>query len=84
MTFTRPGCVITIGPQSGLSGVSYVNKGWGKLRSISLSGTVDGVTFTAAGPQCGKQGTLSDGKIKPKATLTATSSGGAPQGISME
>jgi hypothetical protein len=85
MTITRAGCVVTIGPQSGLSGFfSYTNEGSGKLRAVSMSGFLSDVTYTAVGPSCLQLGTFSTGGIDSVSKLTATNSIGVTQGISVE
>jgi hypothetical protein len=88
---TRAGCVLTIGPQSGLSGftgIKYTNEGSGKLRKISLTGSgyIEGVAFTTVGPKCGTAGTYNGiGSLRVTTpALTATNSKGAAQGISIE
>jgi hypothetical protein len=86
MTITQAGCLVTIGPQSGLSsGFKFVNEGSGKLRAIALSGTSGPVVaYTATGPLCTSQGASTGGQIFSTAKLSATNSKGEPQGISIE
>jgi hypothetical protein len=85
---TRPGCIVTIGPQSGLmmSSLSpYTNEGSGRLRSVSVSaGSIEGLTYTLYGPKCGGEGTFSNGNVRSVAVLSATNSAKAAQGISVE
>ena len=85
ITIERPGCVLTIGPQSGLSGnLAYANEGSGKLRKVSISGAAEGFTYTFTGVGCPAQGTFTGGTIRGTSTLSATNSGGQAQGISIE
>jgi hypothetical protein len=87
MTFTRAGCVATVGPQSGLytAGFSYTNGGSGKSRSVSMSGsTGEKLTYTSTGAGCSKQGTFSNSLLHSTSTLTAKNSKGESQGISIE
>jgi hypothetical protein len=84
ITVTRPGCVLAIGPQSGLSGIVYANAGSGKLRTVSVSGSTAKVTYTVAGASCMEPGTFSNGIINTSSKLTATNSSGALQGLSVE
>lgn len=88
MTITAPGCIATIGPQSGLSvaGSSYANVGSGKLRTVSLlnQGRIEGVTYSDTGVKCANQGTFTNGVIYVTANFTATNSKGEPQGFSIE
>jgi hypothetical protein len=91
ITLARSGCVVTIGPQSGLStslnGLKYTNEGSGRLRAVSLnrSGSIESVTYTATGESCPTQGTFSTGIISVgNLTLTATNSKGAAQGLWVE
>jgi hypothetical protein len=83
ITITRSGCITTIGPQGGLTGFSYTSSGTGKSRTVSIVGSTNpsNVTYTTTGPKCESPGTYSTGKILSPATLTATTSGGAAQGI---
>jgi len=75
MTITSNGCVTVIGPQSGIAGTfAFLNEGgWGAFRTISMSGSTTGVTYTNMGPLCTFQGTASTGQINSPAKLSATS-----------
>jgi hypothetical protein len=85
LTVTVSGCVLTVGPQSSGSGLSYTNEGSGKLRKVKMSsGGGTSMTYTATGASCPKPGTYSDGFFKGNGTFTATNSKGAAQGISVE
>jgi hypothetical protein len=86
ITITGAGCIVTIGPQSGLSGFTYVNEGSGKLRTVSMSGmTPEGsLTSTYTGPSCFQPGTFKYGRVFSNAKLTATTSLGGMQGLSVE
>jgi len=84
ITLTRAGCIVTIGPQSGLPGVGFWNQGSGKLRTVSVIGTAENVVATAVGPSCPSPGVHADGKILSSAKLTATNASGALQGFSVE
>jgi hypothetical protein len=76
-------CTITIGPQSGLSGLSFTNEGSGKTRSANTAGEAAGLVFTA-GLGCSVPGTSNAGYYKSKDKFTATNSGGSQQGFSVE
>lgn len=55
-------CKITIGPQSGLSGLKYAEEGWGPSRVLARTGNATGLTFNAAGTEClGYTGTFNTG-----------------------
>jgi hypothetical protein len=84
MRFAGPGCTITIGPQSGLSQVGYVNEGWWSQRWVAMSAGISGLKYTSAGIGCPKAGTFSDGTQSGSTELTATDSGGATQGFWVE
>jgi hypothetical protein len=88
ITITRPECVTTIGPQNGLAGISgltYTNGGSGKLRTVTIAGSpAEVLTYTAVGAKCFKQGTISEGSIRPFATLSATNSKAEAQGLWVE
>ena len=86
LTVMIPGCMITVGPQSGAPGMTYVNEGSGKLRKVKSSPnlTTTSLTYTATGGSCPKAGTYSDGLYRGSATFTATNSAKAAQGISVE
>jgi hypothetical protein len=82
ITITGAGCIVTIGPQSGLSyNLAYTGAGSGKSRSVSISGGVQKFTYTATGGGCVEPGTFIGGTINSPSNLTATNSGGAAQGI---
>jgi hypothetical protein len=76
------GCTATIGPQSGLSGVSYANEGSGKTRSVTTGGEAGGLKYTLKG--CPENGSFSNGVYRGIDTFTATNAGGQQQGISVE
>jgi hypothetical protein len=82
---TSPGCITTVGPQTGLSVVKYSNGGSGKLRTVEVSSSsLYGLKFTAIGPGCWEEGTFSTGSIPQVSLLKATNSAGNPQGLSVE
>jgi hypothetical protein len=85
ITVSRPGCVITIGPQTGLTGFSYVNEGSGKLRTVSMSGVASSVMkFTAVGANCNGEGVFTNSNLFSTSKLSATNSSGGVQGLSVE
>ncbi len=85
MTITTTSCTITIGPQSGLSGLILANAGSGKLRNVSLKGSAKKLKFTIAGKGCFNEGTFSSGTFYGAvSSLTASNSLGVPQGLSIE
>lgn len=88
MTISRPGCTVTVGPQSNLTmGAAnpYSNEGWGKTRTVSMaSGFTNGLKYTAAGAACGGEGTFSNGSVVSTAKLSATDAGGSAQGLWFE
>jgi hypothetical protein len=83
ITITKPGCTVTVGPQTSASGLIYTNLGSGKLRTVKAEGP-SALTYTATGASCPYPGTVSDGIIHHRVTLAATNSGGAAQGLSVE
>ncbi len=83
ITVSIPGCTATIGPQ-GSSGLTYVNGGSGKLRSVTAAGEANGLTSTTKGPACIIPGTVSGSIYQSSDILTATTSTGGPQGVSVE
>jgi hypothetical protein len=84
LAYGRPGCNVQIRTQTGLPGVGYADQGWGRLRTVSISGTVTGVKYDEAGWNCPNEGTFTNGAIKMASKLSATNSGGGIQGISLE
>jgi len=76
------GCTMTVGPQSGLTGVTYANEGSAKLRSVKTGGEAGGLKYTAKG--CPKNGSFSDGVYRSVDKFTATISGGSTQGFWVE
>jgi hypothetical protein len=81
ISFTAGGCTVTIGPQSGLSGVTYTNEGAGKLSSLITGGEAKGLTVTAAGFGCSVPGTSSIGVYKAVDRFTAANSSGKQQAL---
>jgi hypothetical protein len=77
-------CTATIGPKSGLSGLTYSNAGSAKLRSVTTGGEAKGITSTTTGVGCITQGTFNSSVYKGKDTFTATNSGGKQQGLWVE
>jgi hypothetical protein len=86
MTITIPGCILTVGPQSGFVGPTFKNLGSGKLRTVQVvnNPSTGGLTYNASGAGCVKQGTIVGASPKIAHTLSAVNSGGAPQGFSIE
>lgn len=95
MVVTRPGCLAVVGPQTGLflgGGPStLLNSGSGRTRSLTIQQQflVESMKVTLMGPNCGKEGAITNGWIQAftsdrTPTLTATNSGGKPQGLSVE
>ncbi len=86
MKVVGAGCTSTIGPQSGIaSEFTYTNQGSGKLRTVAIGGSSGAkITYTSVGSSCASEGTLSTGRILSSVTLSATNSGGAQQGLSVE
>jgi len=88
ITITKPGCVLAIGPQSGLtmeSTTPYTNEGSGKQRKISMnSGAIVGLTYSLSGASCTSQGTFTNGNIRSTILLSALNSSGEPQGLSVQ
>lgn len=86
ITVKRTGCVSTIGPQSGISSeFTYTNQGSGKLRTVAIGGSSGAnITYTSVGASCASEGTLSTGRILSSVTQSASNSGGAQQGLSIE
>lgn len=79
------GCLIKVGPQAGLSGVSYKNGGSGTNRDITATFSVTGIHFTQTGVVCsGGSGTFANGKLTQILTLKADVLGGGQQGLWFE
>jgi hypothetical protein len=76
-------CTVTIGPQSGSTGLTYTNGGSGKLRYVTTGGSSTGLTASAEGAFCLKQGTL-EADYRSIDKLTATNSKAEPRGLSVE
>jgi hypothetical protein len=74
------GCVLTVGPQTGLTGVSISNNGSKTTRDLNVSLNVTGITYTTAG--CSSpDGTYTNGVLHGGATVTADKSAGGQQGL---
>lgn len=85
LAISRPGCSVQILTQTGLTGVSYSDKGYGRSRTIVVSGTVEHVKYMTGGWSCsGGEGTFTTGKIVMTAELSATNSKGVGQGLTQE
>jgi hypothetical protein len=77
-------CLIKIGPQSGLSGISYANGGSGTSRDVTATFNVTGIHFTRIGAICGGSGTYVNGELTQILTLKADVFGGGQQGLWFE
>ena len=84
-------CTITIGPQTGLSGLNYAAGGSGSTRYITSNGKAEGLTFTVSGKQwelCPQYGTFNNsgfvGLSSYTMKLTATTLFKQPQGLWLE
>ena len=88
ITISAPGCVFTLGPQSGFPGPVFSTKGSGKSRTVSVpygySNLQKTVTYTAAGAGCVKQGTFNEASPKVRGTFSGKTAGGAEQGFWLE
>ena len=85
LTVTLPGCVITVGPQSFSSGITYTNEGSGKLRSVKVAGSAQAaLEYSATGGSCIQQGTFGNGYFINRVSLGATNSSEEAQGLSIE
>jgi hypothetical protein len=79
-------CVVTIGPQAGLSGLTYKQLGSGSVRYLMITGRATGLTYTSNGVGC-ESGTFSNGIVGLSGTraneevLEATNSLGSEQGL---
>jgi hypothetical protein len=79
VTFSAAGCTVTIGPKSGLTGLTYSNSGLG----VRTAGEASGLTSTVTGVGCIATGSFAT-IYKSKDTLSATNSSGKPQGFAVE
>lgn len=90
MTITRPGCLVTIGPQSEYYLYNpYSNSGMGRTRTLTIHplNVVGELKYTATGPNCAKEGTFTNGEAPAlflNVPMSATNSVGQQQGISLE
>jgi hypothetical protein len=84
ITIVLANCTATIGPQSGLPGLSYSNEGSGTLRNVVQAGEAVGLKYTTSGKGCTATGTFTDGAYNGADTFTATNAGGKQQGLSVE
>ncbi|HEX4668769.1 MAG TPA: hypothetical protein VH275_02170 [Solirubrobacterales bacterium] len=85
ISITTPGCVFTLGPQSGLGAPSLTNEGSGRLRTVKLNMAATGtVTATATGGSCAQQGTFTEGTMRVVPVLSAKNSSGVQQGLAIE
>ena len=74
---TAPGCVLEIGPQSGLS-ATLTNEGVGRDRSVKVVGKKppeSPLTYTAMGPGCEKKGTFNTGTLANGFNVSASNGG---------
>jgi hypothetical protein len=69
-------CTLTIGPQNGLTGLTYSVKGSGSSRSVTQAGEAVGLKYTITG--CEYAGTYTNGTYRASDSFTAaTKAGGA-------
>jgi hypothetical protein len=80
ITISFIGCVATVGPQSGLSGLTYTNEEPGSFSNVTQAGEATGVKYTTSGKPCeGGTGTFTDGAYRATDTFSATNKGGKAQ-----
>jgi hypothetical protein len=86
LTLTIPSCVITVGPQSGLSNKLVLkNEGTGQSRVVSsLGSSGTPMTYTATGAGCVSAGTFTTGLYRGSAKYSAKNSKGEAQGLWIE
>jgi hypothetical protein len=72
ITYSALGCTVTIGPQSGISGILYGNLGSGALRRVSTGGEATGLTYSLA-TGCPSKGTHSNGAYRSIDEFTTAS-----------
>jgi hypothetical protein len=78
-------CKIRIGPQEGLSTVSYALTGSGASRDVTATFKVTGIQYVQlVATTCGGAGSFSDGELTGTITLKADTSGGKQQGFWLE
>ncbi len=80
----EPWCKATIGPQSGLSGVTYADEGSGRSRSVKTGGIASSVVATGKGVGCLQTGTFSTGSYRSIDRLTATNASKEQRGFWFE
>jgi streptogramin lyase len=86
ITMTASGCTVTIGPQSGLSGLTYSNALSEGSAAVKQAGEAPGLKYTITSPTCfgAGSGTFTDGSYNASDLFTATNAGGKAQGLWME
>jgi len=84
--FPPGGCLIRIGPQENLSGITYVNEGSGASRQVKATLAIGKVHYTqVSGFPCpGGLGTFTKGEFTSAFILRAENSEGKQQGLWLE
>ncbi len=84
LTFEAIGCRVQIKAQKGLKSAIFANAGAGSGRTVSITPSISGITYTASGCPSGNgtfsNGTYTGGKIVVSA-FTNTNSGKAPRAV---
>lgn len=60
ITFEGAGCKLTMTVQNGLNGVTYTNEGTGTTREVTVTPSITGIAYHAAG-LCPRTGSFTDG-----------------------
>jgi hypothetical protein len=84
--FPPNGCLIRIGPQENLSGITYANEGTGASRQVKATLAIEKVHYTqVSGFPCpGGLGTFNKGELSAIFILRAENSEGKQQGLWLE
>jgi len=64
-----PGCNITVGTQTGLKTATYDNKEAGTKRDITITANVTGISGSASGFLCSKEGAFTTGEYTGNVTV---------------
>jgi subtilisin family serine protease len=74
-------CTVKIPAQTGLKGIALANAGSGSERSVTVTYSITGITFTEEGVVCPEKGLHTNGSYTGSTKLTALDSGGKADGL---
>ncbi len=81
ITVSGTACVVTVGPQTGRSTVTFTNGGSGTSRTVTVASNISGITYTQNASCSGGAGTFTNGTYTGSASVKGDNSKGKQQGI---